>query len=35
MARIAFPTTAGDAHKNKLSELAFRFTAVQRDGAAR
>jgi len=35
MARIAFPTTAGDAHKNKLSELSFRFTAVQRDGVAR
>ena len=35
LATIDFPSTAGDAHKNKVSELAFRFTAVQRDGAAR
>lgn len=35
LATIDFPTTAGDAHKNKISDLAFRFTAVQRGGAAR
>jgi hypothetical protein len=35
LATIDFPTTAGDAHEDELSELAFRFTAVQRDGAAR
>jgi hypothetical protein len=35
LATIDFPSTAGDAHKNKVSQLAFGFTAVQRDGAAR
>jgi hypothetical protein len=35
MARIDFPTTSGDAHEDESSQLAFRFTAVQRDGAAR
>jgi hypothetical protein len=35
MARIGFPTTAGDAHQDESSRLAFRFTAVQRHGAAR
>jgi hypothetical protein len=35
LARIDFPTTAGDAHEDESSQLAFRFTAVQRDGAAR
>jgi hypothetical protein len=32
---ISFPSAAGDAHENEVSELAFSFTAVQRDGAAR
>jgi predicted ribosomally synthesized peptide with SipW-like signal peptide len=35
LATIDFPASAGDQHKNKISELAFTFTAVQRDGAAR
>ena len=35
LATIAFPATAGDAHEDELSQLAFRFTAVQRDGTAR
>jgi Camelysin metallo-endopeptidase len=35
LATIDFPTTAGDALENEVSQLAFRFTAVQRDGAAR
>lgn len=35
LATIAFPSTAGEAHENKVSELAFSFTAVQRDGATR
>ncbi|WP_116451177.1 hypothetical protein [Blastococcus litoris] len=35
LATIDFPTTAGEAHENKVSQLAFAFTAVQRDGAAR
>lgn len=35
LATIDFPSTAGDAHKDKVSQLSFGFTAVQRDGAAR
>lgn len=35
LATIELPSTAGDAHKNKVSQLSFSFTAVQRDGAAR
>ena len=35
LATISFPSTAGYQHKNKVSEMAFRFTAVQRDAATR
>jgi hypothetical protein len=35
LATIDYPTTAGEAHKNLISQLAFRFTAVQRGGTAR
>ncbi|SFF78717.1 hypothetical protein [Blastococcus tunisiensis] len=35
LATVTFPETAGDAHENKTTDLAFAFTAVQRDGAAR
>jgi hypothetical protein len=35
LATISFPSTAGDQYKNKVSEMAFRFTAVQRDAATR
>ena len=35
MARIDLPTTAAEAHEDESSQLAFRFTAVQRDGVAR
>ena len=34
LATIDFPATAGDTHTNKISDLAFRFTAVQRAGTA-
>ncbi|WP_324276448.1 TasA family protein [Blastococcus brunescens] len=34
LATIAFPDTAGQTHTDKISDLAFRFTAVQRAGAA-
>ncbi|SOE04037.1 hypothetical protein [Blastococcus haudaquaticus] len=33
LATISFPETAGDEHQGKVSQMAFRFTAVQRDGA--
>ncbi len=33
--RCTFPATAGPGYRDMFSELAFQFTAVQRDGAAR
>ncbi len=35
LATVDFPSTAGEELQNQVSQLAFRFTAVQRDGAAR
>ena len=35
LATISFPTTGGDRLTNLASDLAFQFTAVQRDGAGR
>jgi len=35
LATISFPATAGDAYKDKVSQMSFRFTAVQRDATTR
>lgn len=35
LATVDFPSTAGEELQNQVSQLAFRFTAVQRDGTAR
>ena len=35
LATISFPSTAGDQYEDEVSEMAFRFTAVQRDAATR
>jgi hypothetical protein len=35
LATVSFPTTGGDQFTNLVTDLAFQFTAVQRDGAGR
>lgn len=34
LAAIEFPATAGETHTSKISDLACRFTAVQRAGTS-